>query len=130
MEHERSLKEERKKRKNKREQKINTMFGNKSMQEMMAKMQEMQGAVEDSKKRLENICVKGESFDGKLRFVMNGNRKLQDLFIDEEVYSTTSKEDMISAIINAFNDAVENADHVNENELKSTALNIIPSMGK
>ena len=106
------------------------MFGNKSMQEMMAKMQEMQGAVEDSKKRLENICVKGESFDGKLRFVMNGNRKLQDLFIDEEVYSTTSKEDMISAIINAFNDAVENADHVNENELKSTALNIIPSMGK
>ena len=106
------------------------MFGNKSMQEMMAKMQEMQGAVEDSKKRLENICVKGESFDGKLRFVMNGNRKLQDLFIDEEVYSTTSKDDMISAIINAFNDAVENADHVNENELKSTALNIIPSMGK
>ena len=106
------------------------MFGNKSMQEMMAKMQEMQGAVEDSKKRLENICVKGEYFDGKLRFVMNGNRKLQDLFIDEEVYSTTSKDDMISAIINAFNDAVENADHVNENELKSTALNIIPSMGK
>ena len=67
------------------------MFGNKSMQEMMAKMQEMQGAVEDSKKRLENICVKGESLEGKLRFVMNGNRKLQDLSIDEEIYSQISK---------------------------------------
>ena len=130
MEHERSLKEERKKRKNKREQKINTMFGNKSMQEMMAKMQEMQGAVEDSKKRLDNICVKGESFEGKLRFVMNGNRKLQDLYIDEEIYSSTSKDEMIRALVNAFNDAIENADHVNESELKSTALNIIPSMGK
>ena len=106
------------------------MFGNKSMQEMMAKMQEMQGAVEDSKKRLDNICVKGESFGGKLRFVMNGNRKLQDLYIDEEIYSSTSKDEMITALVNAFNDAIENADHVNENELKSTALNIIPSMGK
>ena len=47
MEYERPLKEERKKWQNKGEQKINTMFGNKSMQEMMAKMQEMQGAVED-----------------------------------------------------------------------------------
>ena len=31
------------------------MFGNQNMQDMMAKLQEMQGAVEDSKKRLENI---------------------------------------------------------------------------
>ena len=31
-------------------------------------MQEMQGAVEDSK-RLENIYVKGDAFDGKLRFI-------------------------------------------------------------
>ena len=106
------------------------MFGNKSMQVMMAKMQEMQGAVEDSKKRLENICVKGESLEGKLRFVMNGNRKLQDLSIDEEIYSQISKQEMITAIVSAFNDAIDNADHVNENELKSTALNIIPSMGK
>ena len=33
------------------------MFGNQNMQDMMAKLQEMQGAVEDSKKRLENICT-------------------------------------------------------------------------
>ena len=72
------------------------MFGNKNMQEMMAKMQEMQGAVEDSKKRLETICVKGEAFDGKVRFVMDGNRKLQDLFIDDEIYDAKSKDEMIT----------------------------------
>lgn len=106
------------------------MFGNKNMQEMMAKMQEMQGAVEDSKKRLETICVKGEAFDGKVRFVMDGNRKLQDLFIDDEVYNAKSKDEMITALLDAFNKAIKNADHVNESELKSTALNIIPTMGK
>lgn len=106
------------------------MFGNKNMQEMMAKMQEMQGAVEDSKKRLETICVKGEAFEGKVRFVMDGNRKLQDLFIDDDVYNDKSKEEMITALLDAFNQAIKNADHVNESELKSTALNIIPTMGK
>jgi DNA-binding YbaB/EbfC family protein len=106
------------------------MFGNKNMQEMMAKMQEMQGAVDDSKKRLENICVKGDAFDGKVRFVMNGNRKLQDLIIDQDLYDSISKEDLIESLVDAFNKGVDNADHVNESELKNTALNIIPTMGK
>ena len=32
-------------------------------------------------------------------------------------------------IIEAFNKAIKDADHVNENEMKSTAFNIIPGMG-
>ena len=106
------------------------MFGNKNMQEMMAKLQEMQGAVEDSKKRLETICVKGDAFDGKVRFIMDGNRKLQELHIDDEIYSSTSKEDFTKELIDAFNNAIENANHVNENELKNTAFNMIPGMDK
>ena len=106
------------------------MFGNKNMQEMMAKLQEMQGAVEDSKKRLETICVKGDAFDGKIRFVMDGNRQLQDLFIDDELYNNTSKEDIIEQLVLAFNKAVKNADHVNEGELKNTTFNMMPGMGK
>ena len=39
------------------------MFGNQNMQDMMAKLQEMQGAVEDSKKRLEkNDYIKLNDF--------------------------------------------------------------------
>ena len=61
------------------------MFGNQNMQDMMAKLQEMQGAVEDSKKRLENIYVKGDALEGKIRFVLDGNRQLKELFIDDEI---------------------------------------------
>ena len=39
----------------------------------------MKGAVEDSKKRLENIYVKGDALNGKVRFVLDGNRKLKEL---------------------------------------------------
>jgi len=106
------------------------MFGNQNMKDMMSKLQDMKGAVEDSKKRLENIYVKGDALDGKVRFVLDGNRKLKELFIDEEVYKNMEKEDFIESMIEGFNKAIEDADHVNENEMKSTAFNVFPGMGK
>ena len=106
------------------------MFGNQNMKDMMSKLQDMKGAVEDSKKRLENIYVKGDALDGKVRFVLDGNRKLKELFIDEEVYENMDKEDLIESMIEGFNKAIEDADHVNENEMKSTAFNVFPGMGK
>jgi DNA-binding protein YbaB len=106
------------------------MFGNQNMKDMMSKLQDMKGAVEDSKKRLENIYVKGDALDGKIRFVLDGNRKLKELFIDDEVYGNMDKEDFIEAMIEGFNKAIEDADHVNENEMKSTAFNVFPGMGK
>jgi DNA-binding YbaB/EbfC family protein len=106
------------------------MFGNQNMKDMMSKLQDMKGAVEDSKKRLENIYVKGNSLDGKVSFVLDGNRKLKELFIEEEVYENMDKEEFIEAMIEGFNKAIEDADHVNENEMKSTAFNVFPGMGK
>ena len=106
------------------------MFGNQNMKDMMSKLQDMKGAVEDSKKRLENIYVKGDALDGKVRFVLDGNRKLKELFIEEEVYKNMEKEDYIESMIEGFNEAIEDADHVNENEMKSTAFNVFPGMGK
>ena len=106
------------------------MFGNQNMQDMMAKLQEMQGAVEDSKKRLENIYVKGDALEGKIRFILDGNRQLKELFIDDEIMKQTPKDEIIQNLIDAFNKAIKDADHVNENEMKSTAFNILPGMGK
>ena len=106
------------------------MFGNQNMKDMMSKLQDMKGAVENSKKRLENIYVKGDALDGKVRFVLDGNRKLKELLIDEEVYKNMDKEDFTESMIEGFNKAIEDADHVNENEMKSTAFNVFPGMGK
>ena len=104
------------------------MFGNQNMKEMMSKLQDMKNVVEDSKKRLENIYVKGDSLDGKIRFVLDGNRKLKELFIDQDVYDNLEKDSLIEALVEGFNNAIKDADHVNENEMKSTALNMFPGM--
>ena len=104
------------------------MFGNQNMKDMMSKLQDMKGIVEDSKKRLENIYVKGDAMDGKIRFVLDGNRKLKELFIDQEIYETLEKNRLIEALVEGFNKAIQDADHVNENEMKSTAFNLFPGM--
>ena len=104
------------------------MFGKNNMQDMMAKLQEMQGAVEVSKKRLENIYVKGETEDSSIRFVMDGNRKIKEITIDDEALKG-DKEELIESLIDAFNNAIEDANHVNENEMKNTAFNMFPGMG-
>lgn len=104
------------------------MFGNQNMKEMMSKLQDMKNVVEDSKKRLENIYVKGDSMNGKIRFVLDGNRKLKELFIDQDVYDNLEKDSLIEALVEGFNNALKDADHVNENEMKSTALNMFPGM--
>ena len=74
--------------------------------------------------------MKGDALDGKVRFVLDGNRKLKELFIDEDVYKNVEKEELIESMIEGFNKAIEDADHVNENEMKSTAFNVFPGMGK
>ena len=92
----------RKKKRNdeiKNNKKVKIMFGNQNMKDMMSKLQEMQGVVKDSKKRLENIYVKGDALNGKIRFVLDGNRKLKELFIDEEVYESLEKDSLIEAIL-------------------------------
>jgi|TARA_B100001939_G_scaffold302371_1_gene279436 DNA-binding YbaB/EbfC family protein len=104
------------------------MFGKNNMQEMMAKLQEMQGAVSESKKRLENIYVKGETEDGNVRFVLDGNRKLKEINIKDDAFNG-DKDELIDDLITAFNKAIDDADHVNENEMRNTAFNMFPGMG-
>ncbi len=105
------------------------MFGNNNMQEMMAKMQEMQGAVEASKKKLESIYVKGESDDQRVRFVMNGNRRVSDVSIDESLLGPEHKIALEKMLEQAFNKALENANSINEGEMKNTAAGMLPGMG-
>ena len=105
------------------------MFGNSDMGDMMAKLQKMQSAAEESKKKLETINVQGKTPDGKIRFVMDGNRKLTEVtFIDEELLSPENKEEIEDMLVVAFNRALAEAEHINENEMKNSASGLFPGM--
>jgi len=105
------------------------MFGNGNMGDMMAKLQEMQSVAEDTKKKLESINVQGKSPDGNIRFVMDGNRKLKEVtFIDVSILTADNKEEIEDMLVVAFNRALEEAEYVNETEMKSSTSGMFPGM--
>jgi len=103
------------------------MFGNGDMGDMMAKLQQMQAAAEESKKKLETINVQGKTPDGKIRFVMDGNRKLKEVtFVDETILHIENKEEIEDMLVVAFNRALAEAEIVNEEEMKNSASGLLP----
>ncbi len=105
------------------------MFGNADMGDMMAKLQKMQAAAEDSKKKLETINVQGKSPDGNIRFVMDGNKKLKELtIIDQNILAPENKEEIEDMLVIAFNRALVEAEHINESEMKNSASGLFPGM--
>lgn len=106
------------------------MFGNTDMGKMMEQMQKMQAESEDTKQRLETIEVQGKTQDGNIRFVMNGNRVLKEVTIlDESILAPENKEEIEDLLVIAFNRALSEANHVNDEEMKKTASGLFPGMG-
>lgn len=93
----------------------------------MEKLQQMQGQMEEIKKRLDTISVQGGSADGKVIVVMNGNRKVTDIQIDESILSR-DKEELEDLLVIATNRALDSANSVNESEMQSAALGMMPNM--
>lgn len=97
------------------------MFG----KDMMAKMEEMKRASDESKARLDSIIVEGESGGGLIRIELTGNRQLKSVQINGD-HRTMEKEDLEDLITVALNRAMESANNLNESEVMNSAKNIFP----
>ena len=96
---------------------------------MMEKLQAMQGRMEEIKNRLETIVVRGEAENGKIIVQINGNRKVKDIQLDPELL-TGDKEELEELLAVAVNRAIEQADNVNNSEMQSAAMGMMPGMDK
>ncbi|UKN01680.1 YbaB/EbfC family nucleoid-associated protein [Paracrocinitomix mangrovi] len=94
------------------------MFGN----DMMKKLQQMQQQVEETKKRLDNIIIEGES--GGVTVKVNGNGVVKDIIGGDNMEA----EELKDHIIIASNKALEQANNTKELEMASSAKGIIPGM--
>lgn len=92
-----------------------------------ALMLQMQQALEESKKRLEQTVAAGESGGGLIRIELNGNRKLQSLQINTPIQDM-EKEDLEDLLSVALARALEEANRINEEETASSARQFIPGL--
>lgn len=92
--------------------------------DLMNKMQEMKKSTDEAKQRLENITVTGEALNGKITIKANGNKKILDISIADELLS--EKDELQDYLIIAMNNVYKNAENVHEAEMKSIAKGLLP----
>lgn len=93
----------------------------------MGKIQEAKEQAEKTKARLDSVYVNGESGSGKVKVIATGNRVIKEVFIDESLMNN-DKEELEDLLVIALNNALENANNVNESEMKSAAQGILPNI--
>ncbi len=91
----------------------------------MGKLQEMKQKMEEIKKRLETITVEAEAGDGAITVTANGNKKIVNVNINEEI-AKGDKEELEDLLLVAINRALEKAEKVNEAEMQGAASGFLP----
>ncbi len=100
------------------------MFGD--MKGMVAKLQEAQAKIEETKNRLNTVFVDGESGNGKVVVTATANREIKNIAIDNELLN--DKEELEDYLIIALNDAIKKANDINETELAAAAKDGMPDI--
>ena len=96
------------------------------MFDKLKQLQEMKSQMDDVKKRLDTIQVRGEG-EGVV-VVSNGNRKIVNVEISDSVLAN-GKDEVEDLALMATNRALEQAERVFESEMRSVAGGMMGGLG-
>jgi DNA-binding YbaB/EbfC family protein len=99
------------------------MFGS----DMLSKLSAMKQMADESKSKLDNLTVEGESGSGLVVISLTGNRELKSIKINADIklMETEDLEDLLSV---ALKRALDKANELNEKEVMASAKNMFPGM--
>lgn len=94
---------------------------------MLSKLSAMKQLADESKSKLDNLTVDGESGSGLVVITLTGNRALKSIKINADIklMETEDLEDLLSV---ALNKAMDKANELNEKEVMASAKNMFPGM--
>ena len=92
----------------------------------LGQIMKLQKQMKDIQKNLQKKSSSGESQDGSVKAVVNGEFMLQDITIDDSLLQSGNKDKIRKNIISAVNAAVKNSQDSAANEMSSitSKLNI------
>ena len=91
------------------------------MLDKLAQLQELKQKADEIKDRLENITVEGKSGNDEVVVTANGNKKITNVNISQEILSEGDKEQIEELLTVAANRALEKAESVHQSEMMSIA---------
>lgn len=92
-------------------------------------MMEMKQKMEEMKQRLDQISVSGNSPGNEIEVRMNGNKKLVGITVSAALAARGDADEIAELMQIAFERAMDQAEHVNESEMRAAAGNLLPGLG-
>ncbi len=99
------------------------------LDDLMSKLEDAQLQMEKTKKELDSLFVETEVEGGLVKVKANGNNKIVNLEISDELIKDADKESIEDLVILAINRAIEKAEKLSEDQLAGTAQGIMPDIG-
>jgi DNA-binding YbaB/EbfC family protein len=96
---------------------------------MFDKINEAQKQAEAVKERLSHITVTGKAAGGKVIVSADGNRKVKEIQIADELIHLDRKEELQDLIMIALEDALAQADNVAQSEMQAMMSAMLPGIG-
>jgi DNA-binding YbaB/EbfC family protein len=96
---------------------------------MFDKLMQAQQKAGEVKKRLDAITVTGVAEGGKITVTANGNKVVQSIVIDEELFKEGDKEQLEELLIIAINKTMEQADTVSQTEMAAMTKEMFGGLG-
>jgi nucleoid-associated protein EbfC len=101
------------------------MFG--KMGDMMGKLQEMKKKAEEMKKKLDDTVLSVEGAGGDIKIDITGNRHIKSISISAALQHGDS-EKLEQELLTTINRAIEQANTLNEEEMKKAASGLLPGI--
>lgn len=95
------------------------------MSTMLEQLQSMKEKMDETRQKLDEMCVEGEAGSGTVKVKMNGNRVVKNVCIDPMLLDG-DKEEIEDLLTIALNRALEKADRINETEMQNSAKTMLP----
>lgn len=95
---------------------------------IMNKVKEAQAKMKEAQAKLVHLRAEGESGAGMVKVVVNGQRKLLSIAIDDSLVNLSDKEMLSDLIVAATNKAMEEIDVKIKEELKSATDGMMPNI--
>jgi len=96
---------------------------------MFDKLMQAQQKAGEVKKRLDAITVTGVAEGGKITVTANGNKVVQSVIIDDDLFKEGDKEQLEELLIIAINKAMEQADNVSQTEMAAMTKEMFGGLG-
>jgi nucleoid-associated protein EbfC len=98
------------------------------MLDILGKLNDVKKKMDEIKNRLDTITVEGNAGDDAVQVLVNGNRIVKNISIEDSLLTPERKEELQDLIEVAMNRALEKAQNISENEMQSAGKGLLPNI--